>query len=167
MRCQEKDQTEKTRLGLGLELGFGGRVVFIWSIKMYPTHWVFRSWPGVKPIITLKTATFVIRNTSRHCRIVSHQKWATAFLFMSTGDIRITIIIAKAQRIFHVNLRFHVNWFYLLEYFLGLLTTDSIVTVGYSDWKSHKQSIFKSYRNFWKHMFHIWTLYIQFLRLFK
>ena len=24
LRCQEKDQTEKTRLGLGLELGIGG-----------------------------------------------------------------------------------------------------------------------------------------------
>ena len=65
---------------------------------------MFRSGPGVKPVlinvnvanISLKTATFVIRNTRLHCRIVSHQKWATAFLFTNTGDTKITIIITKA-----------------------------------------------------------------------
>ena len=56
---------------------------------------------------------------------------------------------------------------YLSEYFLGLLTIDSIMTVTYIDWESHKQNIFKADGNFWKHIFHIWTLYFQFFSLFK
>ena len=128
----------------------------------------FRWRPGVKPIlikvnvanITLKTVTFVIQNTKKHCRIVSHQKWATTFLFMNTGDTKNNDHINKSIKNIWYKFTISCKSIYLLEYFLGLLTGDSIVTVGYSDWKSYKQNIFKVYWNFWKQMFHTFGRFI-------
>ena len=109
-----KKPPERVRLGFGFFFsGFFPSSLFcnlqdivILSVKMHSAHKVLRSWTGVRPIFTKvnvanrtsKTVTFqtTIRNTREHCRIASHRKWVTSFLFNNTVDTKIPIITTKA-----------------------------------------------------------------------
>ena len=105
-------------------------ILFSWISNSY----IFCSVREKKLGKKTQTVIFVIRNTRKLCWIESHRKCATTFHCRHKNNDY------NNKGIKDISSKFTIlcKSIYLSECFLGLLTIDSITTVTYSDWKSHK-----------------------------